>query len=61
MKNKLIARMKKMKLEKDMSYQELAIVLGYSSATTSHRFIKYKAIPKMRYDVLDQKLITLGY
>lgn len=61
MKKKLISRMKKLKKEKDLSYQELALILNYNSATTVHRYMTMNLIPKNRFESIDAALTKAGY
>lgn len=61
MKKKLISRLKKIKKEKGWSYQKLAVELGYSSATSMHKYITLGLIPKNKYEYLSLKLERLGY
>lgn len=60
MKKKIISRMKLYKKQHDLSYQEMAIVFGFNSSTTIHRYLKYQIIPANRYEMLVEKLNMLG-
>jgi hypothetical protein len=60
-KSTLVARLKKLKKETDISYEVLSEGLGYKSPMTSYVWINKKAIPKKQYGFLDNFLKGHGY
>lgn len=61
MKMKLIARIKKLKKERKLSYAELSMILGFKSANTSFNYLAKKLVPKSKYEMLDKILTKQGY
>jgi len=57
----LVARLKKYKVQTEISYENLSIELGYRSPMTSYSWINKKRVPKRQYSFLDNFLNVRGF